>query len=45
MVFRVFHPGDTMLIPEMQAGMTDVLLIPCENTIPSFRIEEAAKNR
>jgi L-ascorbate metabolism protein UlaG (beta-lactamase superfamily) len=38
---RVFHPGDTALIPEMQPGMTDVLIIPVKID-DNYRIEEAA---
>lgn len=25
---RIYHPGDTVVFPEMQAGMTDILLVP-----------------
>lgn len=39
---RVFHPGDTMLIPEMQSGMTDILLIPIKIGA-DYRVEEAAR--
>jgi L-ascorbate metabolism protein UlaG (beta-lactamase superfamily) len=37
----VYHPGDTVLFPEMQPGMTDVLLIPVRIN-DQFRIEDAA---
>ncbi len=39
---RVYHTGDSVLIPEMVYDMTDVLLIPLKNET-DFRIEEAAK--
>ena len=38
---RVYHPGDTVLFPEMQPGMTDVLLIPLR-VDDLYRLEEAA---
>lgn len=39
---KVFHPGDTTLIPEMKDGMTDILLIPIRIGAVN-RVEEAAK--
>ena len=38
---RVYHPGDTVLFPEMQPGMTDVLLIPVRIN-DQYRLEDAA---
>lgn len=38
---RVFLPGDTVVFPEMQAGMADVLIIPVKID-GQYRIEEAA---
>jgi len=37
----VFHPGDTAVFPEMQAGMVDVLLIPVIID-DQVRLDEAA---
>lgn len=39
---RVFHPGDSILIPEMQSGMTDILLIPIKIGADN-RVKEAAR--
>jgi len=38
---RVFHPGDTVLFPELKPEMTDVLLIPVRID-DQFRVKEAA---
>jgi len=38
---RVYHTGDTALIPEMQSGMTDILLIPIREDLISLTSEAA----